>query len=123
MFHVVLEKGFNFVLATSGNLKDSMTLEKVDKEPSIYVLPEVNERAEGVANWFKMVGDLDLKAPMKFPEGKYSIKDTIEKIAECPEAFEIVAEAVKLAMNMKITPGHGMWDMMKSMALEGMFEW
>ncbi len=122
VFHVVLEKGFNFVLATSGNLKDSMTLEKVDKEPSIYVLPEVNERAEGVANWFKMVGDLDLKAPMKFPEGKYSIKDTIEKIAECPEAFEIVAEAVKLAMNMKITPGHGMWDMMKSMALEGMFE-
>ena len=122
VFHVVLEKGFNFVLATSGNLKDSMTLEKVDKEPSIYVLPEVNERAEGVANWFKMVGDLDLKAPMKFPEGKYSIKDTIEKIAECPEACEIVAEAVKLAMNMKITPGHGMWDMMKSMALEGMFE-
>ena len=40
-----------------------MTLEKVEKEPKIYVLPEVNERAEGVANWFSTVGDMDLKAP------------------------------------------------------------
>ena len=32
---------------------DTMTLEKVEKEPEIYVLPEVNERAEGVANWFQ----------------------------------------------------------------------
>lgn len=53
-----------------------MTLEKVEKEPEIYVLPEVNERAEGVANWFSTVGDMDLKAPMEFPEGMYSIKDS-----------------------------------------------
>ena len=82
------------------------------------MLPEVNERAEGVANWFKLAGDLDLKAPMEFPEGKYSIKDTMEEIAKCPEAFAIVEEAVKLTMNMRVAPGEGMWDMFKSMNLE-----
>ena len=118
VFRAALEEGQNFVTAVSGDLKDSMTLEKVEKEPAIYVLPEVNERAEGVANWFKLNGDLDLKAPMEFPEGKYSIKDTMEEIAKCPEAFAIVEEAVKLAMNMKVTPGEGMWDMFKSLSLE-----
>lgn len=119
VFQVALEDGQNMVKAAAGDLKDSITLEKVEKEPSIYVLPEVNERAEGVANWFKLAGDLDLKAPMEFPEGKYSIKDTMEEIAKCPEAFEIAAEAFKLATNMKMKPGEGMWDMMKSMSLEG----
>lgn len=119
VFQVALEDGQNMVKAAAGDLKDSITLEKVENEPSIYVLPEVNERAEGVANWFKLAGDLDLKAPMEFPEGKYSIKDTMEEIAKCPEAFEIAAEAFKLATNMKMKPGEGMWDMMKSMSLEG----
>ncbi len=118
VFQAALEEGQNTVTAVSGDLKDSMTLEKVEKEPAIYVLPEVNERAEGVANWFKLAGDLDLKAPMEFPEGKYSIKDTMEEIAKCPEAFAIVEEAVKLTMNMKVAPGEGMWDMFKSMNLE-----
>lgn len=122
VFRAALEDGQNIVTAASGDLKDCITLEKVEKEPSIYVLPEVNERAEGVANWFKLAGDLDLKAPMEFPEGKYSIKDTIEEIAKCPEALDIVVEAVKLAMNMKVAPGEGMWDMMKSMKLEGICE-
>ncbi|MDO4306394.1 MAG: glycoside hydrolase family 2 TIM barrel-domain containing protein [Eubacteriales bacterium] len=120
VFTVALKDGFNTVLAAAGNVKDSMTLEKVEKEPSIYVLPEVNERAEGVANWFKLAGDLDLKAPLEFPEGKYSVKDKMEEIAKCPEAMKITAEAVKLITNMKIAPGEGMWDMMKSMTVESL---
>ena len=119
-YQVALEDGFNILTAVSGDLKDSMTLEKVEKEPSIYVLPEVNERAEGVANWFKLAGDLNLEAPMEFPEGKYSVKDTMESIAECPEALEIVQKAVKLATNFDLAPGVGMWDMMKGMTPEGM---
>ena len=119
-FTVALEEGFNIVVAAAGSLKDSMTLEKVDKEPSIYVLPEVNERAEGVANWFKLAGDLDLEAPMEFPEGKYSVKDTMEELSKCPEAFEIVHNAVKLATNFDVAPGVGMWDMMKGMTPEKM---
>ena len=118
VFEVALADGFNTIVAEAGDLKDTMTLEKVEKEPSIYVLPEVNERAEGVANWFKTVGDLDLKAPMEFPEGMYSIKDTMEELAKNKEALEIAAKAYKLTMNMTVRPGEGMWDMLKSMTLE-----
>lgn len=120
VYTVALEEGFNIVTAAAGSLKDSMTLEKVEKEPSIYVLPEVNERAEGVANWFKLAGDLDLEAPMEFPEGKYSVRDNMEELSKCPEAFEIVHNAVKLATNFDVAPGVGMWDMMKSMTPEKM---
>lgn len=120
VFDVNLEDGWNMIMASAGDLKDSMTIEKVEKEPAIYVLPEVNERAEGVANWFKLAGDLDLKAPMEFPEGKYSVKDSMEEIAKSEEAIKIVSEAVKLATNMKIAPGEGMWDMLKSMTPEAM---
>lgn len=118
VFTVALQEGHNTVLAVAGDVKDSITLEKVEKEPEVYVLPEVNERAEGVANWFKMVGDLDLSAPLEFPEGMYSIKDTFEEIADNEEAFQIVQNAVKLTMNMKLAPGEGMWDMIKGMNLE-----
>lgn len=122
VFNVALEEGANVIVAVAGDLKDSMTLEKVEKEPSIYVLPEVNERAEGVANWFSLAGDLDLKAPMEFPEGKYSVKDTMEEIANSEEAIQIVAEAIKLTMNMTVVPGEGMWDMMKKMTLMSAME-
>ena len=81
-------------------------------------IPEVNERAEGVANWFQTVGNLDLDAPMEFPEGRYSIKCTIEEIGESQEALEIVTEAIRLAMNMKLEKDKGMWDMIKTMTLE-----
>lgn len=120
VFDVTLDDGFNTVVADADGVKDSITLEKVEKEPSIYVLPEVNERAEGVANWFQLAGDLDLKAPMEFPDGKYSIKDSMEEIAKSPEAMAIVAEAVKLTSNMKIAPGEGMWDMVKTMSPDTM---
>lgn len=94
----------------------------MDEEPAIYVLPEVKNRAEGVANWFKLAGDLDLEAPMKFPEGRYSVRDTLEELAECAEALEIVSKAVKLATNFDLAPGKGMWGMMKSMTPEKMVE-
>ncbi len=121
-FIISLSDGLNTIIAEAGQVKDTMSIEKVEKEPSIYVLPEVNERAEGVANWFKTVGSLDLSAPMEFPEGKYSVKCTIEEIGESAEAMEIAAKAIKLTMNMKLEKGKGMWDMMKSMTLENMIQ-
>ncbi len=122
VFTVALTEGQNMLLAVAGEVKDSITLEKVEKEPAIYTLPEVSERAEGVANWFSTVGDMDLKAPMEFPEGKYSVRDTIEELSKSPEALKIVSKAVKLASNFDITPGQGMWGMMKTMSPEGLME-
>lgn len=120
VFQVSLEYGFSTIVASAGNCQDSITIERVEEEPSIYVLPEVNERAEGVANWFSLMGDLDLKAPMEFPEGKYNIRCTLEEISKSPEAMEVTAKAVKLATNFELAPGVGMWDMMKSMTPEAM---
>ena len=61
-FTVALAEGFNTLLAVAGSAKDSITLEKVEKEPACYTLPEFNERQEGVANWFKQMGSLDLES-------------------------------------------------------------
>ena len=119
-FNVALEEGFNTILAVAGDVKDSITLEKVEKEPDYYTLPEFNERQEGVANWFKQVGSLDLKAPMEFPEGYYSIKDSMEDLSKSEEALALATRAVKLATNFDIKPGVGMWDMMKRMTPETM---
>ena len=119
-FDVVLNEGFNTILAVAGDVKDSITLEKVAEEPAYYTLPEFNERQEGVANWFKQLGSMDLAAPMEFPEGYYSIKDTMDEIAKNEEALAIASKAVKLATNFDIKPGVGMWDMMKKMTPEAM---
>ena len=120
VFRIALKPGMNFLVAEAGAVRDSISLEKVEKEPDIYVLPEVNERAEGVANWFQEVGELDLQAPMEYPEGYYNIRCTVEEISHSEEAMEVVAKAIKLLTNMTVKPGEGMWDMMKNMSLEGM---
>ena len=117
-FSIALEEGFNTLVAAAGSTKDSITLEKVSKEPACYTLPEFSQRQEGVANWFKQTGSLDLTAPMEFPEGYYSVRDTMEKIAKNKEALAITAEAIKLATNFELKPGAGMWDMMKTMTPE-----
>lgn len=119
-FTVALDAGFNTLVAEAGPVCDSITLEKVEHEPSCYTLPEFNQRQEGVANWFKQAGSLDLKAPMTFLEGYYSIHDTMETIAKNEKAMEVTAKAVKLATNFDIKPGTGMWDMLKSMTPEAM---
>ena len=119
-FTVALAEGFNTLLAVAGSAKDCITLEKVEKEPACYTLPEFNERQEGVANWFKQMGSLDLESPMEFPEGYYTIKDSMAELAKNEEAFAIVAKAVKLVTNFDLKPGQGMWSMMSGMSPEHM---
>ena len=119
-FTVALAEGFNTLLAVAGSAKDCITLEKVEKEPACYTLPEFNERQEGVANWFKQMGSLDLESPMEFPEGYYNIKDSMAELAKNEEAFAIVAKAVKLVTNFDLKPGQGMWSMMSGMSPEHM---
>ena len=119
-FNAALNEGFNTIVAVAGDVKDYITLEKVAEEPGYYTLPEFNERQEGVANWFKQIGSMDLTAPMEFPEGYYSVKDTMEDLAKNEEALALAAKAVKLATNFDIKPGVGMWDMMKKMTPEAM---
>ena len=58
---------------------------------------------------------------MEFPE-----EDTVSRYngrtGKNPEAMEIASKAVKLMANMIVSPGEGMWDMMKSMSFERLSE-
>ncbi len=117
-FTVALGEGSNGILAVAGEVKDSICLEKVAEEPSIYVLPEARERAEGVANWFTTIGSMDLTAPMEYPEGKYSIHSSAVEIIRSPEAAEVASKAVKLAAGFDLAPGVGPWEILKEQSLE-----
>ena len=65
----------------------------------------MNERAEGVANWFQTVGDMDLKAPMEFPEGRYSIKDTMEELAKIRKQWKLLQSSKTDGKYDRITGG------------------
>lgn len=58
VFRVALKEGENIVVASAGNVKDSITLEKVEKEPDVYVVPEGKDDGEGIANWFELAEDM-----------------------------------------------------------------
>jgi len=119
IFTVNMKDGENIFLAVAGDVKDSMTIEKVDVEPEIYVLPGQEDGDGGAANWFTASGDVDLPeddSPMEFPEGKLSIKSTIGQIYKNEEAwafFEPMTQG-------KLGPDKPMWNMMENFAVEMM---
>ena len=44
---------------------------------------------------------------MEFPEGYYSIKDSMEDLSKNEEALALATRAVKLATNLTVKPGVG----------------
>ena len=93
-----------------------MTLEKVETEPEIYVLPGQDDSEGGAANWFTTEGsvELDADAVMEFPEGKLSIKCTIGQVCKNPEAkamFEKMA-------GREFGPDMPMWGMLENFTVE-----
>ncbi len=117
-FNVKMKDGENIFLAVAGDVKDTMTLEKVDTEPEIYVLPGQDDGEGGAANWFTATGSVDLEddAPMEFPEGKLSIKSTIGQIYKNSEAWEFFEKMTQGKMG----PDKPMWGMMENFAVEMM---
>ena len=118
-FNVALEEGFNTILAVAGDVKDSITLEKVEKEPDYYTLPEFNERQEALPTGSSR-SQPGSEGSDGVPRGYYSIKDSMEDLSKNEEALALATRAVKLATNFDIKPGVGMWDMMKRMTPEAM---
>ncbi len=115
-FTVSLQEGFNIFLAVAGDCKDTMTIEKVAEEPTIYTLPVSDDGSEGAANWFTAEGSLDLDAPMEFPEGKLSVKNTLGEVAKNPEALAFFSQMAGREMG----PGMPMWEMISNMSVEMM---
>lgn len=116
VFTVSLRDGFNTLMAVAGDVKDTMTLEKVAEEPSIYVLPVSDDDSEGVANWFTQMGDLDLAPEMTFPEGKLSIKSSISSIYANKDAWNMFKETMQLPD--MLSPENGMWGMISNFTVE-----
>ncbi|MBP3678628.1 MAG: beta-galactosidase [Agathobacter sp.] len=119
IFTVNMKDGENIFLAVAGEVKDTMTIEKVEVEPEIYVLPGQDEGEGGAANWFTAEGSADLPeddSPMEFPEGKLSIKSTIGQIYKNEAAWEFFS---KMSQG-KIGPDKPMWNMMENFAVEMM---
>jgi beta-galactosidase len=96
VFTVPLSEGDNTVTARGEGLEDSVVFRKVNEPNPDYVLPE-EERKKGilhmdlgehVSNWF------DVKAPgdLEFPEGYYSIKDSIKSILSTEQGREVMEE-------------------------------
>ena len=54
---------------------------------------------------------------MAFPEGKYNVNSTLEELSKCPEAFALIADAMKESVGFELVPGKGMWRMMKNFTL------
>ena len=67
VFEVALKDGMNTVAVSAGTVRDAIVLEKVDREPEVYTVPEPDEDPrKGAPNWFKMP---DLTAMGGKPEG------------------------------------------------------
>ncbi len=115
-FEVALKDGMNILLAASGDIKDSASIEKVDTEPEIYTLPGVEDDGAGAANWFTQLGSLEMVPEMTFPEGKLSIKSSIEALYKNEAAWKFFTETIKFPLS----PEHGMWSMISKMTVEGL---
>ncbi len=117
-FTVAMKDGFNIFMAVAGDVKDTMTLEKVETEPEIYVLPGQDGSEGGAANWFTASGsvDLDDDAPMEFPEGKLNINSKIGDIFKNPDAAEFFTKMTQG----KIGPDKPMWNMMENFDVKTM---
>lgn len=114
---VPLHEGTNRFTAVSGDQKDSIRIDRVDVLPESYTLVEDPDNIPGVTNWFDDV-DVDSAGPITIDENFYSVKDTIGDVAQNPEAFRVLLDAVSSLMGMALKPS--MTAMMQDSTLEDM---
>ena len=111
-----LEWGQNLIVLRTPRAVDSTAIERVEREPEIYSLPDADERAKFTGNWFEKL-DED-KRELTFPEGRYSVRDTYETLCSDPHAFSVINKYMKLATNFSLTPGEGNWKQIHDMTPE-----
>lgn len=91
-FDVKLNMGENTIVAKSGELRDEIILKRVEQPNPNYILPFGGKEIE---NWFDNEGN---KVIFEFPEGYYSVKDSIDEIFENPAGREIVQRMIDTLM-------------------------
>lgn len=102
--NVPLAEGFSGITAKSGNFSDAITLEKVAEKPAIYTLVDDEDDVDtaGAANWFNQAAAEAANATMQFPEGFFSIKDTVNDILDNEEASAFLVATFSAATGMKM---------------------
>lgn len=119
---VPLTEGFTSITAMSGDLTDTLTLEKVDEKPAVYTLPpeEDDDDSIGVANWFDQAAAETVGGELQFPEGYFSVRDKIKDIIKNDDAYAVLANALYSMTGMKLKKA--MLGMLGEKTLEGMAE-
>ena len=108
---VALQLGENTVTASApGGLSDTITLVGVAEPDQSYILPQEDD-SEAVRNWFEALaagaGDVQ---ELRFPEGYYSVKDSLGDLLENPVTGKMIMDMMAAAM------GKGMMKMMEHMS-------
>ncbi len=98
--NIPVAQGTMTVSVSTGALSDSMVLEIVPEEPTVYTLKE-NPEESGVTNWFD-----DKPAPsdkaLTFHEGFYSVRHPIRMLMKNEEAASVLANALSSLSGMKM---------------------
>ena len=115
--NVPLNDEFTMISANSGDLNDSMTIQKVNEPNPVYVLIEDEDEGEGVANWFNIDDYKDAKT-IDIKEGYFSIKDTMGDVLENDEACKEFIQALGVMSGMKLKKS--MLGIMKDAPIEKM---
>ena len=84
---VPLQDGPNTITARHGTLEDTITLNGVAQPNPDYVLPGQEDIEQNVANWF---ADIQADGEMEYPEGFFSLRDTIGDLLANPDAAALI---------------------------------
>lgn len=114
-FPITLDREENTVKAVAENTEDTAVFVFTNEDCSEYVF---NDELKGVnaKNWFEGV---DNTGEMQFPEGYYSVHDTLGEVMKNPQAKAMIDEIivkVENEFNIKITKS--MMLMAKSFTIE-----
>ena len=89
---VALDDGINTITAVAGDWSDTISLNAAAKANPDYVLPGFDPSAQGVTNWF---ADIQVEGQMEYPEGYFSLRDTMGDIYANPEAAALLEKHAK----------------------------
>ncbi len=112
--NIVLNAGKNTFCVRHGNHKDIAEFWQVQEGTENYACPD-GRNGGLVRNWFADDIELDENIqPLDFPEGYYSIKDTIESILDYPKGETILKKYIAPMFD------HQMFEMLKGFTIERM---
>ncbi len=119
---VALNDGPNTITARYGAVEDTITLNGVAEPNQDYVLPGFDPNDQGVTNWF---ADIQVDGEMEYPEGYFSLRDTMETIMANPEASDLLekhAAALFGSMAKSMKNMSSAMGMMGKMSLQDMIQ-